>query len=91
MDEHNIKIPHSLIIDSERTIRATGISDVGSFDENCINLYTQSGLLQIRGDKIQVENIDIESGNFEATGKVSSLIYSENRKKNQSFLSKVFR
>ncbi len=91
MEEKKLKKPHSLMIDSDNSIKITGIVDVGSFDDESINLYTDFGLLQIKGEKIQVGNIDIESGIFDATGKVVSFEYSEKRQKKQSFISKVFR
>lgn len=91
MEEKNKNRSHSLIMNDRRSIVLTGITDVGCFDEDSIMLYTDLGSVLIKGEKLQVNNIDTESGNFEAEGKVFSVIYGDKKQKNQSFFSKVFR
>lgn len=91
MDEKNAKKAHCLILNDRKTLSLTGVTDVGSFDEDCVTLYTDYGLIQIKGERLQVNNVDTQTGHFEAEGKIISVVYSENKQKNQSFFSKVFR
>ncbi len=91
MDDKNAKKAHCLILNDRKTLSLTGVTDVGSFDEDSITLFTDYGLIQIKGERLQVNNIDTVTGQFEAEGKVVSVFYSENKQKNQSFFSKVFK
>ena len=57
MKEKNIslqpKTNHSIIMENRRTMNISGITDVDSFDEKTIVLFTQLGELTIKGRELQ--------------------------------------
>ncbi len=91
MEEFKNVIPHSLVIEDRKKLTLTGITDVGNFDEESICVYTSSGEILIKGEKLQVNVLDVKTGQFQAEGKIISLQYSDKRAKNQSLFSRVFR
>lgn len=89
MDEKNILIPHSVSIDDRKRISITGVTDVGSFHEEQLELFTSYGELIIRGENLQVISLSLEKGELCAEGVISSFSYTENIKKNKSIFARL--
>lgn len=82
---------HSLTLQGRRSLTATGVSNVDSFDETTIVAYTDLGELTIRGQGLQINRLNVETGELTVDGDITAMIYTENQPKNSSFLSKLFR
>lgn len=91
MHEEKIKMPHSLILKDRAQLTLSGVTDVDSFDESTIVAYTDYGELTVKGEKLHISMLNIDTGDLSIDGNVSSLIYLENHPKSTSFFSKVFR
>ena len=55
----------------------TGVEDVSGFDESLVALRTPLGELNIRGEGLHIERIDLEQGQLELRGKIVELGYDE--------------
>lgn len=83
---------HNAILENRTRLMLTGVNDVESFDEKQIILYTQLGELTVKGDKLHVSEMSIESGELNVDGEITALIYGEkDRVKKLSALGKLFR
>lgn len=83
---------HNAIMENRSKLMLTGVNDVESFDEKQIILYTQLGELTIRGEKLHVSEMSIESGELNVDGEISALVYGEkDRVKKLSAIGKLFR
>lgn len=91
MEELKNVLPHSLVIDDRKRLVLTGITDVGNFDDETITVYSALGEILVKGEGLQINVLDVKSGQFQAEGKIISVQYSDKKLKNQSFFSKVFR
>ena len=91
MDDKTVKKDHSTSLENRKTIHLSGITDSGSFNDEEIILYSDYGQITIKGENLQVDLLDIESGRFEAHGKINSLSYSDKKIKNMSLVSRIFR
>lgn len=91
MDDSIKKLPHSLILEERRGLTISGVTDVGNFDEENITLYTSNDEIYIKGENLKVSELDTESGNFSAEGKIFSVSYTEKKAKKNGFFGKVFR
>jgi sporulation protein YabP len=89
-DDKKQKVPHSLILENRRTLTATGVSNVDSFDDQTIVAYTDLGELTIRGTKLQINKLNIETGELNLNGEITSMTYSENRPA-AGFFAKLFK
>jgi sporulation protein YabP len=85
-----VKTPHSLILENRRALTATGVSNVDSFDEQTIVAYTDMGELVIRGSQLQINKLNIETGELTLNGDIISMSYSDNRPAG-SFFSRLFK
>lgn len=89
-EKKSVKVPHSLILENRRALTATGVSNVDSFDEQTIVAYTDLGQLVIKGSKLQINKLNIETGELTLNGDISSMSYTENQLSG-GFFSRLFK
>lgn len=86
------KTNHSVIMENRRTMTISGITDVDSFDEKTISLYTQLGELTIKGRELHIDAMSVETGDMVITGDIWSAVYGDRDRKNPvSALGRIFR
>lgn len=66
---------HTLTITNREQTVISGVSAVDSFDDQEIVLETALGTLTIRGEDLNIKQLDLESGRFAVDGTVNSLVY----------------
>ena len=85
---------HQLDISMRQNGKITGVTEVIAFDSNQILLETSEGMLTIHGSELHVSRLHIEDGVIDVSGKVDSLIYSENgsyrKKQKGSVIKRLF-
>ena len=70
-------LPHNIIVEYRRSVTATGITRIVSYDEFSATLETQQGTLVIGGKGIQVSELSIQTGELKIFGQIEYLQYSE--------------
>ena len=91
-EEKNFKAAHNVIMENRSSLTLSGVTDVDSFDERCINLYTQLGELVIKGRELHINSMSVETGDMTIEGDIWSLSYGDKDKHGQmSLLGKLFR
>jgi len=68
---------HNLIMENRRKLSVSGVEDVESFDEESIILYTEAGLLTIKGNELHINKLSVESGEVAIEGEIDSVVYSD--------------
>lgn len=89
--ENKRTLPHNLILENREKLVVSGVEDVDSFDEQTVIAYTAAGELSIKGERLHINKLSIETGELTLDGKVDSMTYSENRSSSGSIFSKLFR
>lgn len=76
-----------------KTLDITGVKQVESFDNEEFLLETVMGFLSIRGQNLQMKNLDVDKGIVSIKGKVFDLIYLDEHQgdKAKGFFSKLFK
>ena len=71
----------------------TGVKQVESFDNEEFLLETVMGFLAIKGENLQMKNLDVDRGIVSIKGKIFELVYIDehNGEKAKGFFSKLFR
>ncbi|MBQ4545049.1 MAG: sporulation protein YabP [Oscillospiraceae bacterium] len=83
-------IPQNIIIENRSRMSISGVSDVENFDENSVVLYTNRGLLTVRGTALHIERLSLETGELAVEGTIDGIEYSDNVD-TQGFWSRLFR
>ncbi|WP_210611394.1 sporulation protein YabP [Priestia flexa] len=84
---------HDLVMKGRRLLDITGVKQVESFDNEEFLLETVMGFLSVRGQNLQMKNLDVEKGIVSIKGKIFDIVYlDENQsEKAKGFFSKLFR
>lgn len=83
---------HNAILENRKNLLLTGVTDVESFDERTVSLYTQLGELTVQGRQLHVNGMNLETGEVIIEGDVWALCYGERDKRGPlSLLGKLFR
>ena len=92
MQEKTTEKTHSIIIENRRNMTISGITDVDSFDEKAICLYTQLGELTIQGRELHIDSMSVETGDMTVTGDIWAVVYGDkDRKGPLTALGRLFR
>ncbi len=87
-----MKVPHNIVLEDRRHLTVSGVSDVDSFDEQTVTVFTDLGELTIKGEDLHINRLSLEMGELVVDGEIAALAYSENAKPQQgSFWNRVFR
>ncbi len=84
-------IPQNVIIENRLRMSVSGVQDVENFDDSCIVLYTNRGLLTIQGTGLHVERLSLETGELAIEGEILGLQYSQENPVSGGFWSRLFR
>lgn len=92
MEEINRSGKHGILMQNCSKLSVSGVTDVDSFDEKQIKLFTDCGELNIYGEDLHVNEMSVESGNVSVEGTISALIYGDkNAKKRPGLISRLLR
>ncbi len=92
MSEVSAVKKHNIILEERSKLSISGVTDVESFDESEISLYTTLGELSVKGKCLHVDEMSLESGNITISGDVKSLVYGDkDRTKKPSLWGKITR
>lgn len=90
-EQRSVKAPHNLILENRRSLTATGVSNVDSFDEETVVAVTGIGDLTVRGSKLHIDKLNLETGELTLDGEISSMTYTENRSSGGGVFSRLFK
>lgn len=91
-DKNTVKKVHNIILEDRRSLTVSGVSDVDSFDEQTVMLYTELGELTIRGTDLHMNKLNVETGDVSIEGNISSLSYQDEVSHGSGgFMGRLFR
>jgi len=84
---------HLVKMNNRRNLEITGVKEVDSFDAEEFLLQTSMGYLVVRGQNLQMKNLDVDQGIVAIKGKVYELSYLDEQQseKAKGFFSKMFK
>ena len=84
---------HKISINERKTIILSGIKKINSFDENEFYVDSIMGPIIIKGNNLELLKLDTFQGNLSIKGRIISVIYLEDNKKNTSdnIISRLFK
>ena len=90
-DKNILSVPNNIIMEDRRLVTVSGVSDVDSFDERTVTVFTEQGELSIRGADLHVSALNVETGELTVDGRIDALIYAEDQPKSGGFFGRMFR
>ena len=84
-------MPHQVIMENRKALSVSGVSDVDSFDGLTVVAYTDLGELTVRGNDLQIQRLNVETGDLSLTGEIDSLTYAQFSSRRGGKLKRLFR
>lgn len=84
----------NIIIENREKISVSGIIDVESFNDECVIVDTELGVLVIRGEDLHISKLSIDNSELNIEGEIVSCEYNEKentKSRGGSFLSRMFK
>lgn len=82
---------HKVAMESRRTLTITGVTDIDSFDEQTVAVFTDVGELVVSGSGLHIGKIDVDSGELMLDGEIDSLQYTDNVAARGGIWGRLFR
>lgn len=85
---------HIINISDRKSITISGVKKIDNFDDKEFLIETNMGYLVVKGTDLEIIKLDTYQGDVSIKGKINSLVYSEDSKKQEksdSLLSKLFK
>lgn len=92
--EESLDIQHKVTLVEREMLDVTGVINVEKFTDEDVILETQQGILNIKGEKMHMKQLDLEGGIISVEGIIKTMNYlerTEAKEKAKSVLSRLFR
>lgn len=76
---------HTLTLDGRKRARLAGVTAVSCFHDQEVVLETGEGELAILGENLHIEQLSLEDGRLDVTGKISGIEYSDRKERRGLF------
>lgn len=84
----------NIIMENREKLSVSGVIDVESFNDECVIVETELGMLIIKGEDLHINKINLDSSELSVEGDIISCEYSDresSRSKGFGFLGKMFK
>lgn len=81
---------HYITIENREKIIISQVADVDAFDEQTLWANLKDGALEITGEKLNIEKLDLNEGMLVVTGRICALVYTDRKHKERGGLMKRF-
>lgn len=68
---------HQVVLVEREEMTVDGVTNLGSFDEQEIVMETEQGLLTVRGEDLNIKQLNLEAGNLVVEGLVKEVSYDD--------------
>lgn len=83
---------HHAILENRNRLLLTGVTEIDSFDERAVVVYTQLGELTVLGKNLHMNRMSVESGEVSVEGEILAMRYGDkDRQAPLSLLGRLFR
>lgn len=80
---------HNLMLENRSRLSLTGVMDVSGFNEETVSAKTCDGTLIVRGVKLHIDKLNLDTGEVSIDGRINSLQYTGGDTKKSRF-SRLF-
>ena len=84
----------NLTLENRERLNISGVIDVESFNDECVIVETELGVLAVRGEDLRISKLNLDSSELNVEGDIISLEYSDtegSRSKGMGFFGKLFK
>lgn len=91
LDDKTPNWRHQLTIIDREEMTVDGVLNLGSYDEREIVMETEQGILQIRGEGLNIKQLNLEKGNIIIEGLVKLISYDDDPRAKKGLLERLLK
>lgn len=91
LEDKTPKWRHQFTLIDREEMSVEGVVSLGSFDEKEIVMETEQGLLTVRGEGLNIKQLNLEKGNIAVEGTVVSVAYTEEARIKKGLLERLLK
>lgn len=87
------ELMHQLILTNRGQLMVEGVNNLGSYDQDQIIFETSSGVLEVKGGSLHIQQLNLDQGKVMIDGDIYSLIYTDENslKKSKGFFGRLIK
>ena len=83
---------HQVIVKDRKLMEMTGVKKLYSFDSELFVIETTMGVLQVKGDELEMKNLDLDKGELSIIGHIYNYEYDDKGNLlSKGFFGKLFK
>jgi sporulation protein YabP len=89
----NSELVHQLILTNRGQLALEGVNNLGSYDQEQIILETSSGVLEVKGEGLHIQQLNLDQGKVIVDGDIFSLVYTDENaiRKGKGFFGRLIK
>lgn len=91
LEDKTPKWRHQITLIDREELTVEGVSNLGSFDEREITMETEQGMLEIKGEGLNIKQLNLEKGTIVVDGSIKSIIYDDVSKQKKGLLERLLK
>jgi len=91
IDNKTPKWRHQLTLVDREELVIDGVVSLGSYDEKEIAMETEQGVLMIKGEGLNIKQLNLEQGNIVVEGTVKGLSYEDDQRQRKGLLERFLK
>lgn len=91
LDNKTPKWRHQLTLVDREELVIDGVVSLGSYDEKEIAMETEQGVLMIKGEGLNIKQLNLEQGNIVVEGTVKGLSYEDDQRQRKGLLERFLK
>lgn len=82
---------HNITLKDRSNLIISGIEHIYSFNDKKVEVRTSAGEMVIEGEGLDMSKLSLDENIISIEGTINSIVYSKERKPQESFFKKVFK
>ncbi|TWH46967.1 sporulation protein YabP [Sporomusa sp. KB1] len=91
IDNKTPKWRHQLTLVDREELNVDGVVSLGSYDEKEIVMETEKGVLIIKGESLNIKQLNLEQGNIIIEGAIKGMYYEEESRQKKGLLERFLK
>jgi sporulation protein YabP len=91
IDNKTPKWRHQLTLVDREELNVDGVVSLGSYDEKEIVMETEQGVLIIKGESINIKQLNLEQGNIVIEGTIKGMNYEDDSRQKKGLLERFLK
>jgi sporulation protein YabP len=91
IDDKNPGWRHQIVLTDREDMIIDGVSNLGSFDEKEVVVETEQGLLVVKGEGLNIKQLNLDKGCVSLEGTIKSVSYDDEVKVKKGLLERLLK